>query len=76
MHASHSHNYYFIKELLPLAGALWHCCAEAGMAPEGGWGERSAKEGGDMGWWRKHAVIWVISQSAWGRVTVSPLHLI
>lgn len=38
MHASHSHNYYFIKELLPLAGILWHCCQEAGTAPEGGWG--------------------------------------
>lgn len=38
MHASHSHNYYFIKELLPLAGFLWHCCGEAGTAPEGGWG--------------------------------------
>lgn len=38
MHASHSHNYYFIKELLPLAGIVWHCCGEAGMAMEGGWG--------------------------------------
>lgn len=40
MHASHSHNYYFIKELPPLAGILWHCCCDAGMGPEGGWGRR------------------------------------
>lgn len=57
MHASHSHNYYFIKELLPLAAILWHCCGEAGTAPEGGWGMRvwgrcqegSAAEGGAVG---------------------------
>lgn len=35
-----SHNYYFIKELLPLEGVLWHCCGEAGTAPEEGWGMR------------------------------------
>lgn len=34
MHACHSHNYYFIKELLPLAGVLWHCCEKPGTAPE------------------------------------------
>lgn len=41
MHACHSHNYYFIKELLPLAGVLWHCFETSGTAPEGGvagWG--------------------------------------
>lgn len=78
MHASHSHNYYFIKELLPLAGVPWHCCEEAGTAPrggvEGGGGLGAAslgvsEEKGGRGEGRKHALIWVISQSARGRVT-------
>lgn len=39
MRACDSHNYYFIKELLQLAAALWHCCEKPGTAPEkGGWG--------------------------------------
>lgn len=36
MRACDSHNYYFIKELLQLAAALWRCCEEAGTATEGG----------------------------------------
>lgn len=54
MHASH--NYYFIKELL-LEDVFWHCCGEAGTAPEGGWGMMvwgrwrggSEEEGGAVG---------------------------
>lgn len=34
MRACDSHNYYFIKELLQLAVALWHCCEKSGTAPE------------------------------------------
>lgn len=34
--ACDSHNYYFIKELLQLAAALWHCCEKPGTAPEKG----------------------------------------
>lgn len=40
MRARDTHNYYFIKELLQLAAALWHCCEKLGTAPEkggGGW---------------------------------------
>lgn len=85
-HASHSHNYYFIKKLPPLACALWQRCGEAGMVPE----EERMVEGGSEGsgckreeqrikkgalGGRKHALIWVISQSAQGQVT-EPLHLI
>lgn len=85
-HASHSHNYYFIKKLPPLACALWQLCGEAGMVPEeermveGGWGlglqgrRAKGKKKGALGG-RKHALIWVISQSAQGQVT-EPLHLI
>lgn len=72
MHASHSHNYYFIMELLPLAGrqtlALlwggWHCTGN------GGWAGRQWRSwvGGE------EALIWVISQPAWVRVTQPPLH--
>lgn len=36
MRACDSHNYYFIKELLQLAAALWHCCEKPGTAPERG----------------------------------------
>lgn len=43
MHASHSHNYYFIKELLPLAVVLWHCCGEAGTTPERGVGDEGLR---------------------------------
>lgn len=83
MHASHSHNYYFIKELLPLAGVLWHCCKKPGRAPEGGWGmwvwgrwQGDVRRKGGRWVGRKHALIWVISQSARGRVTEPPLHLV
>lgn len=38
MHGIHSHNYYFIKALLSLAGTLSHCCGESGTTPEGGLG--------------------------------------
>lgn len=31
MRACDSHNYYFIKELLQLAAALWLYCEEAGI---------------------------------------------
>lgn len=34
MCACDSHNYYFIKELLHLAAALWHCCEKPGTVPE------------------------------------------
>lgn len=89
MHACHSRNYYFIKELLPLAGVLWHCCEKSGMAPEGEVEDDSVGSGGgwEAGMWRgdlkkkeerwvgrKHALIWVISQPTQGWVTELFLH--
>lgn len=75
MRACDSHNYYFIKELLQLAAALWCCCEEAGTA-RGGWGwtgrwvqSQEWESGGAEGVGGGHVSIWVISQSAWGWVT-------
>lgn len=60
MCACDSHNYYFIKELLHLAAALWHCCEKPGTAPERGgevtgewvqrWQEESDEDKGGDGW--------------------------
>lgn len=53
MHASHSHNYYFIKELLPLAGILWHCWLAQHRKEGGGCGFR----GGGRGMWEGRGVM-------------------
>lgn len=79
MCACDNQNYYFIKELLQLAAALWPCCEEAvGGEFDRTMGTAAAvriwegRKGRGCGGGGGHASIWVISQSAREWVALRP----